>query len=84
MCQICEQLGGPQVDCISTLPAYPLEPWPSLSNVPIGWQCPVCKGVYAPHISQCPQCPQSKWSNVLYSTRTDGIVAECAECGGRL
>lgn len=24
-----------------------------ISNVPTGWQCPVCKTVYAPHISKC-------------------------------
>lgn len=32
------------------LPSFTLTPF---QFVPQGWQCPCCKTVYAPHVSQC-------------------------------
>ena len=31
----------------------------SLHAHPVGWECPSCHSVYAPHVFKCPACPRS-------------------------
>jgi hypothetical protein len=51
------------------LPEEPHWPWPAP-----GWQCPVCKCVYAPWVAQCPNHgPQT-----VNSSSTNGPVATTA------
>lgn len=26
---------------------------------PVGWECPNCHSVYAPHVFKCPACPRT-------------------------
>ena len=28
-------------------------------NAPSGWQCPACRHVYGPQVSECPRCPET-------------------------
>jgi hypothetical protein len=32
--------------------------WPPQGyvQVPLGWQCPICQAIYAPHIGRCESC----------------------------
>jgi hypothetical protein len=30
-----------------------------------GWQCPACRHVYGPQVSECPRCPESPFSPAL-------------------
>lgn len=47
--------------------SFPLFPFDETQLTPIGWQCPVCKRVYAPHVDSC-ECDTenvnvSEWLN---------------------
>lgn len=38
-----------------------------MNNIQQGWQCPVCKRIYAPHIPSCHECNKQV---VEFDTRT--------------
>lgn len=39
-------------------------------NVPQGWQCPVCRYVYAPWMAMCTRCKEAAITNTVAATNT--------------
>jgi len=39
-----------------------------MAGVQQGWQCPVCKRVYAPFVSECPYCGRNTVTNIESGT----------------
>lgn len=56
---------------------------PEMFGVQQGWQCPVCKRVYAPFMSMCTHCGEEKTqvTNVLDDTVWVRCGRKC-KCGG--
>ena len=40
----------------------------TLSTAPQGWECPVCKSVYAPGILKCTSCPKYRYPALPHSS----------------
>lgn len=52
-------------------------------NAPSGWQCPACRHVYGPQVSECLRCPEPpRWSPVHFSGCPARAGGECG-CGPR-
>lgn len=55
-------------------------------SVPRGWQCPVCKRVYAPFMPMCSHCGKDETTNVV-DAGVGGwvdVFRTCGKCGGRM
>ena len=55
-------------------------------SVPKGWQCPVCKRVYAPYMPMCSHCGKDETTNDV-KAGVDGwvdVFRTCGKCGGRM
>ena len=42
----------------------PVATGPKVMPAQMGWQCPACKSVFAPHVDSCRPCDQSKHPKV--------------------
>lgn len=71
---ICSDCGHRWTDYKAQL-LGPIQSWPSLEYEDVtpvgqmGWICPKCGGVFAPHMNYCTNCTQPKVPNIVYSVQ---------------
>jgi len=55
-------------------------------GVPKGWQCPVCRRVYAPFMRMCSYCGNDETTNAVDAGVGEwvDVVRTCGKCGGRM